>query len=360
MEDKRVMPAVSIETFFACSLMVLITLAAMASTSKILIPQINNMANYNFAERCMEISKYLLLNAGEPQNWGENGQITPKVFGLAKADSNEPFDLDVDKVSRLNSSNLYAISYAEVFKSLKMPDLTLNLEIKPIFEVSISLKATYPSTEETTYQFEVLTTKQGAPVQTQLQAYVFAENYMETTPIGLSSGWTETNITISNSVNGPALLIVFARATCNSRIVSFGALMFAHNSAEPQPNGTFLGLSPLNYSLYVSTNYPETTLANIYALTFSYYGVLQQTANDSLTVYSIPHFADSSPVLIVATGRNSTLPFVEWTAYPQIPVQIGVDFEAFKSLSDIFAYTYIVTLNSAFYECKIQIGGSKI
>jgi len=36
------MPAISVDTFFACSLMVLLVLSAMASTSKLLYPHINN------------------------------------------------------------------------------------------------------------------------------------------------------------------------------------------------------------------------------------------------------------------------------------------------------------------------------
>ena len=55
------MPAISVDTFFACSLMVLLVLSAMAGASKLLYPQINSAVDENIAERYREISKYLLL-----------------------------------------------------------------------------------------------------------------------------------------------------------------------------------------------------------------------------------------------------------------------------------------------------------
>jgi len=112
------MPAISIDTFFACSLMVLLVLSAMAGTSKLLYPQLNNAGNENIAKRYREISRYILLSAGTPSNWGENSQSIPETFGLAEADSDNPYELDVDKVSRLNTENRFALSYAQMFTTL--------------------------------------------------------------------------------------------------------------------------------------------------------------------------------------------------------------------------------------------------
>jgi hypothetical protein len=61
---------------------------------------------------------------------------------------------------------------------------------------------------------------------------------------------------------------------------------------------------------------------------------------------------------MVITGLNSTNFFTEWVAYPQIPLEIGADFTESMSLSNVFAYRYIVTVNSALYECMIWLGGS--
>jgi len=354
------MPAISVDTFFACSLMVLLVLSAMAGASKLLYSHINNPVDENVAERYREISRYLLLNSGTPADWGQNGQTIPETFGLAEADSDSPYELDIDKVSRLNGENLYAVSYAQMFTALRMSDVSLKIEIKPIFEVAINLTATYASANEIVYQFEISTGRHGVPVQAYLKCYVVAENHLGTSYAYASNGRTYLNVTVSNDVNGPALLAVFARSAYNTRITSFNAYAFAHNSAEPEPKGTFLRLSPLNYALNASLIYPEIILSNAYALTFNYDSALTQTASGNQSAaYNIPHFLDSSPILVVVAGRNSTVFFTEWTAYPQTPIQTGADFASSITLSNVFAYTYIVTINSALYECTFWLGGPR-
>ncbi|MDH7478208.1 MAG: hypothetical protein QHH17_07500 [Candidatus Bathyarchaeota archaeon] len=353
------MPTISVDTFFACSLMVLLVLSAMAASTMLLSPHINSVSSENMGKRYGEIAKYLLLNFGEPQNWGQNSQTIPETFGLAKAGSNIPYELDIDKVSRLNGKNLYALSYVDIFSVLKMADVSFRIELKPIFEVAITLGATYPSVDDTVYEFEIFTKKHGVPVQAELKGCVIARNYFEAKNAFTSDGETYINVTLSNAVEGPALLIIIARSISNAKIVSFNIYAFAHNSGEPESNDTFLKFSPLNYSLNVSYLYPEITLLDAYALTFNYYSNLTQTANNSQSVeYDIPNFVDASPILMVITGLNSTSFFAEWVAYPQIPLEIGVDFTDSVSLSNVFAYRYIVTVNSVLYECWVWLGGS--
>ncbi len=354
------MPAISVDTFFACSLMVLLVLSAMAGTSRLLYPYINDAVDEDIAERYREISKYMLLNDGKPSNWGQNGQTIPEAFGLAKADSDNPYELDIDKVSRLNSESIYMLNYAQIFTALDISDTSFRIEIKPIFEAAINLTATFEGTNEVVYQFEILTEKHGVPVQAELKCYVAADNYLEAYFAYTSDGRTDLNITISNDVIGPAVLVVFARSAYDIKIISFNVYTFAHNSTEPQPKGTFLSLSPLNYTLIASLVYPEIALSNAYALAFNYNSTLTQTAsNNESTTYSIPHFLETSPTLIVVTGWNSTSFFSEWTAYPQVPLQIGADFAGSMTLSNVFAYTYIITINSAFYECMMWLGGPR-
>lgn len=354
------MPTISVDTFFACSLMVLLVLSAMACASKLLYPHINNAVDTNIAERYESVSKYLLLNDGTPSNWGQNYQVIPENFGLAKTGSDNPYELDIDKVSRLNNENLYAVTYPKIFTTLGMSDVSFRIEVEPIFEVALNLTATSEGTNETSYEFEILTEKQGVPVQAELKFYVVAENYLETSHACVSDGRTCVNATISNGVNGPALLIVFARSVSNAKIASFSAYPFAHNSTEPKPKGTSLTPSPLNYTLNVSLIYPETNLSDAYALSFNYSSILTQTANSSQSAtYNIPHFLDPSPTLVVVTGWNSTSFFTEWTAYPQIPLQTGTNFASSATLSNVLAYMYLVTIDSALYKCTIWLGGPR-
>lgn len=354
------MPTISIDTFFACSLMVLLVLSAMAATSKLLYPHINNDVDANIAERYESVSKYLLLNEGTPLNWGEDGQIIPETFGLAKASSNIPYELDIDKVSRLNNENSHVLNYAQTFDALDIPDVSFRIEIEPIFQVHVNLTSTFKESNRTTYEFEILTEKHGIAVSAKLKSYVVAENHLKSNPNSLSNGRTYLNMTLPNDVNGPALLVVFARCISNHKIVSFSAYPFAHNSTEPNPEGTFLRLSPLNYSLNASFIYPEIHLSDAYAMSFNYSSTSTQTANDNQSAtYKIPQFLEPSPTLIVVTGWNSTLFFTEWTAYPQIPLQTGANFTSSRSLSNVYSYTNLVTIDCTLYKCKVWLGGPK-
>lgn len=354
------MPAVSVDTFFASSLMVLLVLSAMASTSKVLHPFINNVTDANLTERYREVSKYMLLNAGAPSNWGQDGKTIPESFGLAQTASEMHYVLDMDKVTRLNSHNVYAVSYAQLYTALGMDDVSFRLEIKPFFETEVNLAATYPLPGEIVYEFEMATQKHGAAVQAELQSYVLAEGFLQKNPLVLSDGAVSQNVSLSNSVNGPALLIVFARSISETKIASFGIYAFAHNSEEPQPDGSFLALSPLNHTLNVSILNPQTSLSEAYALSFNYSTQLTQTAaaNQSAS-YDVPSFRDPSPMILVTTGVNATSSFVEWVAYPQLPIQAGADFANTPSLSNVFAYSYTVTVDSVFYECTVWLGGPR-
>jgi len=95
-------------------------------------------------------------------------------------------------------------------------------------------------------------------------------------------------------------------------------------------------------------------------LTFDYSASLEQVSrsNDS-AVYQIPRFLDPSPVVIVLTGRNSTVFFAEWVAYPQVPTRFGADFTNSASLSSIYAFTYMVKVGSVIYRCTVRLGGPR-
>lgn len=353
------MPAISVDTFLACSLMVMLVLSAMAATSKVLYPYIHSADDENLAERYMELSKYLLLNCGSPSDWGQNGNVTPDTFGLAKASSDNPFELDIDKVSRLNSENLQSLTYAQIFTMSKIPDISFKMQIKPIFEIYIDLISTFALANQTVYQFEVLTEKSGFPVTADLTEYVIAEHYIESNSSYALKGRAYINLSLPNSINGPALLVVIARSTYDARIESFNAYAFAPNSAEPKPRGAFLRQSPLNYTLNISALYSDTVLSEVYALSFHYNSTLTQVSvNGQNATYYVPHFLDPSPTLIIATGRNATSFFTEWTAYPQIPLEVGANFAA-TSLSNVFTHVYTVTINLVNYECTTWIGGPR-
>jgi len=352
-------PAISIDTFFACSLMVLLVLSAMASTASFLYQPISSFGDEAFI-RYREIAKYILLNTGEPADWGKNSQTVPEEFGLADFEAAGPYTLDVDKVSRLNGENLHALSYAQIYTSLKIPDVCFRIEIKPLFETVVNLTAIYEGEGETTYEFTVENTRSGVSVPAELRIYVVAENLLQNLGVQSSSGEIRLNVTISNDFNGPALLVVLAKSKYNTKIVSFGAYAFTHISRNPAVKDGFLRLSPLNHTLTVVLNNPDITLSEVYALTFNHSLTLEQkTSQNQHVTFTIPKLLDASPTVLVATGWNSTQFFVEWTVYPHIPAAIGISPTESLSLADVYAYTYIVTINSALYRCTLWLGGPK-
>jgi len=351
------MPATSVDTFFACFLMVLLVLSAMAATSKILQPFVFNGRSENTSERWNALSKYILQNIGTPEDWGESRAVPPSTFGLARADGSMPYEVDIDKVCRLNSENAYAVTYGQAFMALGVADASFRIEVKPVFEVNVSLEATFPSYNDTVYNFEVLTTRHGVTVETELACYTVAQSYLELHYVDTSDGRGYVNITLSNTVTGSALLVVIAKSLSDSRMATFYVCAFAHNSLAPNPKGTFLRLSPLNYSLDASFIQRDINLSEAYALTFDYRSTLvQATSNNESATYGLPFFLDSCPTVIVVTGHNSTVFFAEWTTYPQIPLRAGADFSNATSLSNVFSYTYIVSINSAAYECTVWLG----
>ncbi|MBC7131079.1 hypothetical protein H5T51_07685, partial [Candidatus Bathyarchaeota archaeon] len=123
--------------------------------------------------------------------------------------------------------------------------------------------------------------------------------------------------------------------------------------------GSFVRLSPLNYTLYASATY-GTSILEAYAITFNYFSNLaQNTANGQNMTYPIPRFLEPSPIVLVVTGLNATDFFIEWTVYPQVPVQVGADFTNFQSLSNVYAYRYVVSIGSCIYLCRVWLGGPR-
>ena len=111
------MPAISIDTFFACSLLVSVVIIATAFTVGNMQTKIENMQNMNQLEYLQNIADEFVLNKGNPPDWGSQG-IIPSSLGFACADSENQFDLDIDKITRLNEENQYSLTYFEIFKAI--------------------------------------------------------------------------------------------------------------------------------------------------------------------------------------------------------------------------------------------------
>jgi hypothetical protein len=332
----------------------------MIGTSKLITPYLNNMSDKSGALRFQQLASHILLNPGTPSNWGQSRTIVPSSLGLAKTGSTVPYELDIDKVSRLNSENAYSLTYRQLWESLGMEDVSFQIEIKTLFEVSIDLVSSQTLENETTYEFEIFTGKSGMPVPSNLSGYVVVADFVnEVNGSTSSSGAGSLSVSIPNSVNGTALLLVFAEAKAYSKTVAFSVFAFGHNSATPFPNGTFTRLSPLDFVLNVSFTYPDTDVQKAQVFTFNYNFSLTEKAQGSQSVeYAVPRLLDSCPMVMVLTGYNGSTSFAEWVSYPQLPLSIGANFSQSIAGSKIVSQSHIVTINFALYEVVTKWGGA--
>lgn len=205
-------------------------------------------------ERYHQIGRYMLLSQGEPANWGTGA--TPTVLGLASG--GDPYELDIDKVTRLNPSNAYAVDYSTLWKALGIEDLSFNIEADCLFSLSLDLSSSEVQGGDTLYGFDVSTTRDGYPIPSDLRYYSVVGNstYTKTGATdGEGSGSVE--FSLPNSLSGTALLVGFARA--EESIFTYGVLPFAHNTGAPAAGGTYATLSPNDYTLDVEL-YENNTL----------------------------------------------------------------------------------------------------
>jgi hypothetical protein len=294
------------------------------------------------------IAEHLVTSDGTPADWGASG-VVPSSFGLAYGESSSLYELDIDKIGRLHSQNDYALSYFQVIQAARL-NTALGVSVSQMLSVAVTLSATSSLSSETAYTFRILVSQASGSVSAALQCYVVAQDFVsEVSNTTSSAGVGYVTVQIPNAASGPALLIVFARASFDDRITACGTYSFAHLSQEPLPNHTFLGLSPLNYTLNLKDNFSGITIEHGYAFSYTYQSNLTSI---SATTYAIPEFVDKSPTVLVVSGTNGTTSFVEWTAYPDIPLDFGANFE--NSERNVFVYTVLV--KGAFYRLTLSFG----
>ena len=343
------MPAISIDTFFACALLVSVALLATASLAGTMQTQINSMQDLNKEAYLRNIAEHLVTSDGTPADWGPTGAV-PKSFGLSDVDSSQLYDLDIDKISRLNNQNGYTLTYFQVAQAARLSNIALGVSISQMLSVAIMLSNTSSTVDATEYTFRISVSQASGPLSAALQCYVVAQDFvLEVSSTTSSAGVGYITAHIPNASNGPALLVVFARATFDDKITSYGAYSFTHQSQEPSPNHTFLRLNPLNYALNVNENFPDITIEHGYAFSYACQSNLTSTSTDT---YIISEFADQSPTILAISGFNSTTNFVEWTAYPDIPLDFGSSFD--NSERNVFVYTVLV--KGALYKLTLSFG----
>ena len=353
------MPSSSVDTFLACSVMILLVLSAMMGTSKLMAPYLDDLASRDSSERFQHLASNLLLTTGSPSNWGQLKSTVPSAFGLARAGAVIPYELDMDKVTRLNSDNVYSLAYSDLWQAFGVNDASFQIEIKMLFDLTVQFVSNLTQGSQTIYEFEVCAEKAGMPVSADLRSYAVLRDFVNDTETSTSSSGASTvTIGIPNSINGTALLLTFARSTVNPQVVSYVAYAFGHNSPNPLPDGAFADLSPLNYVLNASFTYAATEVVKAQVFSFSYnFSLTEMTQGVQTVEYAVPRLIDASVSVLVLTGSNESASFAEWVPYPQVPLQVGADFSESMAGSRVAVHSQIVTIGSALYEVVTKWGG---
>ena len=306
----------------------------------------------NDTERLHQLAQHLLLNTGTPTNWGSLRDRVPTSLGLADSTALLPYQLDIDKITRLNNLNTFSLTYSQLWQSLGVGDVSFRVEIKTLFNITATLTLTTVGVNETTYEFDLYAHKSGTPVSASLRSYVVVGDYVDSVASSTAAnGHSSVSVAIPNSMNGTALLVTFAKAESDQQIVAFDVSAFSHNSPEPLPNRTFTQLSPLNHALNVNFTYPSAEVRKALVFTHNFNFTLTEKSHSAQTAeYDIPRLLDSSAIILVLTGFNGSFSFAEWVSYPQLPLTVGADFDSADTGAKTVAFSEIVAINSALYE----------
>lgn len=336
------MSTASIDFTLATFAMIVIVMGAISGVNLVIEPYLDGDARGQ--ERYINIGRHMLMSRGEPADWGSGG--TPILLGFASGD--EDYELDIDKVTRLNPSNAYAINYSSLWQALGVDDVSFWIEVEPLFDLSLNLTYSQNRGDTTVYTFSASTTRDGYPLPTQVSYYIAVRNstysnYGSTDDDGAGS----VQFTLPNSNNGTAILVGIAKAEAS--IVSHCVLPFYHNSTSPEPAGTYATLSPLDYELSVDLSQGATIWnAAVFSLDYSY-NLTAEGAN-----YSIPKLLDGSPIILTLTGVNASSHWAEWVAYPQVPLEMGADMSDDYIVSDVALTSFVVEIKGALYRFNIR------
>ncbi len=342
------MPTSSFDTFFACTIIVAVALISMAFLGSTMQTRIASTQDINKDSYLKAIADHILTNPGSPADWGTNYALSFD-FGLAKSNSNTAYELDIDKISRLNSLNNFSLSYPELSNAAKL-NIALGIKVSQLMKINVAQSSNSTSGSDTSFTFQVSANIDSKPTSANLHCYVAANTYLTAVNASIpDTGTCQVTLQIPTAETDNALLITFARASIDDRITSYAIYNFANSAEESIPHSTELALSPLDYTLSLNDSVPGLSVQNGYAFSYSYQQHLPSTGASEI---SIPILLDKSPIVLVVGGLNGTNNFQEWTAYPQVPLKAGANFGG----SEQNVFSYIVTVNSVLYRLDLSLG----
>ncbi len=345
------MPSTSIDTFFACTILLAAALMSTAFLTSTMQTTLTSTQEINKESYLKGIADRLVTNAGTPANWGTSDTV-PADFGLAANQSTINFEVDMDKISRLNPQNDYSLSYFDLVNSAKLSNIALGIMVSQIMSINIvqSGNSTIGNNESLT--FTILTSINSEPVAATLQCYVVANNTLSwVSNVTSETGLGFITIQIQNGLSLSSNLIVFGRSSFDNRITSYAIYNISNSTQETNPNDDILSLSPLNYGLTISTNESDLVVQGCYVFSYNYEDHSITNIQNS-SQFQLPKLIDNSPFVIVIYGMENGTYFQEWTAYPQIPLKAGSNFAG----SEQNVFSYIVTIKGVLCKLDISLG----
>jgi hypothetical protein len=341
------MPSDSFDTFFACTIIVAAALIATAFLGSTLHARITSTQDINKDSYLRAIADRIATNPGTPVDWG-TGTSVPQDFGLAQSQSSIPYELDIDKISRLNSQNNASFNYAEMVNSAKLNSIAFGLGVTQIISIGIEQIENHTVGSDITFTFQITTNINSKPTDASLQYYVVANNYLTSATGVASNGYGEITVQAPSASIDHALLVLFARNPLDDRITAYSIYNFATGTQQSTPNNTSVTLSMSDYTVTCLLKSPNVTVQNGYVLS---YNTESNLAPLSSTQFTVPKLIEKSPLIILVYGVDDGY-FQEWTAYPQIPLTTGSNFEG----SEQNIFSYVVTINGVLYRLNISLG----
>lgn len=342
------MPSSAFDTFFACTIIVSAVLIATAFLGVTLQARIVSTDDTNKDSYLKAVADHIITYPGSPTDWGAETSV-PADFGLAQYQSTSTYQLDIDKLGRLNSLNTNVLSYVDLLYSAKLNNMSLGISVEQVMDLSVEQSGTYTVDGVTYSELSIATSINSKPSSAELHCYVIADNYFYNVSSSISSSGSCTlTVHVPTGTVEDAFVVAFARSTFDDRITSYAVYSIADKAQEFMPASTGLSLSPQNYRLNF-TESSDASVQKVYALTYSY--------NNSVTAFqdsscAIPKLVDSSPIVVVACGQNGTVYLQEWTSYPQVPLKAGSTFTD----SECNVFSYLVTVEGVLYRVEISLG----
>jgi hypothetical protein len=341
-------PSSSFDTFFACAIIVMAVLVAMAFFGSTLQARIERTVDTNSDSYLSAIANRIVTSAGSPADWGKSSD-NPSDLGLACNSALSTYDLDIDKISRLNNLNVNSLSYIEMGNAAKLTDIALAVSVSQVMTIDLQQTNTYSLNDNTYFGFAAKVSIDSQVTDASVHGYVVASDFFYNFSCSAISGNVDFTVHLPSDHIDNALLIVFARANFNERMTSFAVYNFADSSQQISPVDNTLSLSPQNYILHFNSS-SSVNLQGAYALSYSYNEAMTSTVDSQFT---IPEFVDKSPIVLVVLGLNSGRSVQDWTAYPQVPLTAGSNFNG----SQRNVFSYMVTIGGVLYCLQVSLGG---